>query len=248
MGHSPQSARVGAPHPACPPGVGERLGLGCRAFTVLELLVVIAILAVASALAAPFVQGMQEDQRVRDAARQVASSFAMARGRALASGRNHIVYFADDTGVARDACGNVITDPAGNPVPLIVLDDGPPGTGDCCFDLAGTIHHVAARQGVAFGVSFAAAPPAEDVGAGGAAEMVGRGSTFATVAGVPTSGVLFGPDGVPATFDALCNAGGLGSGGGGVYVTNGNRDYGVVLSPLGVAKVRRFERGSATWQ
>jgi prepilin-type N-terminal cleavage/methylation domain-containing protein len=221
---------------------------GGRAFTVLELLVVVAILAVFSALAAPFVRGMQEDQRVRDSARQLASSFATARSRALASSRNHIVYFADASGVATDVCGNPITDPAGNAVPVIVLDDGPPGTGDCCFDPSATVLTVPARPGVSFGVSFAAAPPPEDVGAAGAGGMTAQGSTFATMAGVPTSGVLFRPDGVPATFDAACSVGGLGSGGGGVYVTNENRDYAVVLSPLGVAKVRRFERGSGTWQ
>ena len=94
-------------------------------------------------------------------------------------------------------------------------------------------------------MTFAGGPSPSDPG--GAPLSLGTGSTFADPPGNPASWVMFRPDGVPVAFTTACNIGGTGSGGGGVYVTNGSRDYGVVLSPLGGVKLMRFDRGGSTW-
>ena len=59
--------------------------------------------------------------------------------------------------------------------------------------------------------------------------------------------MMFRPDGFPLAFDAACNAGALGSGAGGVYVTNGVADYAAVLSPLGSARIHGWDRSGNQW-
>ena len=39
-----------------------------------------------------------------------------------------------------------------------------------------------------------------------------------------------------------------GQGGGAIYVTNGRRDYAVVLSPLGAVRLHAWNVGSGNWQ
>ena len=96
---------------------------------------------------------------------------------------------------------------------------------------------------VNWGATFAAAAAPNDTGAGDYA----TGSSFADRNGNQTRWVMFRPDGIPVGFTAACVAGQIGSGAGGFYVTNANRDYSVVVTPLGGTKVNSFERGSATW-
>jgi hypothetical protein len=78
------------------------------------------------------------------------------------------------------------------------------------------------------------------------------GWTFSDAGGAATaSWVLFQPDGLPRTFTtngAACTAiGRAGEGGGGIYVTNGSRDYAVVLRPLGTVRVHKFPAGGTSW-
>jgi hypothetical protein len=49
------------------------------------------------------------------------------------------------------------------------------------------------------------------------------------------------------TFDAACNLSPIGDGGGAVYLTNGQRDYAVVLSPLGAVRVHAWNVGAGAW-
>jgi hypothetical protein len=60
--------------------------------------------------------------------------------------------------------------------------------------------------------------------------------------------VLFRPDGIPVSFTfsgGTCGQiAGTGSGGGALYITNGERDYAVVLSPLGSARVHLWAAGA----
>lgn len=210
--------------------------------TLLELMVALAIAGIAAAMAVPSWIQFQADQRVRTATREVANAMQTARVRAVATGNNHVVYFG--MGAGTDACGNPLQDPAGNPVPILVLDDGPPGGSNCCIDVGDTVVSTSpGAQGVNWGATRAAAPPANDTGAG----ALGSGSTFTDPNGASARWVLFRPDGVPVAFTPACNLGEVGSGGGGIYVTNGNRDYGIVLSPLGAAKVHRYEVNAAAW-
>jgi hypothetical protein len=49
------------------------------------------------------------------------------------------------------------------------------------------------------------------------------------------------------TYSAACAPGSLGTGGGAVYATNGLRDYAVVVSPLGVVSVERWDVRTGGW-
>ena len=61
----------------------------------------------------------------------------------------------------------------------------------------------------------------------------------------------FRPDGVPVTSVGTvgtCGAvGNTGDGGGAFYITNGQRDFAVVLSPLGGARVHVWSAAAGGW-
>ena len=66
----------------------------------------------------------------------------------------------------------------------------------------------------------------------------------------PASYVLFRSDGLPRLFAPGANCasvGASGGGGGAIYVTNGSRDYAIVLQPLGTARVHRWDLKAGAW-
>jgi prepilin-type N-terminal cleavage/methylation domain-containing protein len=210
-------------------------------FSLLEIMVVVAILGLLVAVAGPQLGEFARNQRVRSAARSVADAFLLARAEAIRTGNAHIVFLA-----AGPAGGPPATDPAGTALgaAAVVLNDGPAGIWNCRIDPGEARTDVPVRDGIAWGFARSGGQPApgDDPGADPSA-----GATFRDAAGNPVTWVLFRGDGIPLTFDAGCNLAPIGSGGGGVYVTNGNRDYAVVLSPLGAVRVHAFEVGADAW-
>lgn len=221
-------------------GLRGRSRRGAEGMTLIELMVVLAIVGAAVALAVPQWQRFVRNQRASSAARMVADAMNIARTQALATGDNHVVYFGTST---TDACGNSLQNPQGGFAPILVLDDGAPGTGNCCIDPGETVHWVYPVSGVSFGVTLAPAASPDDVGAGDYT----TGSSFSQPGGAQARWVVFRPDGIPVAFNTGCNLGTTGSGSGGIYVTNTDRDYAVLLSPLGSVKVERFNPGTNTW-
>jgi prepilin-type N-terminal cleavage/methylation domain-containing protein len=213
-------------------------------FTIIEVMIVVAIVGIFAAFAVPSWQRYQRNLQVRSAARSVANAFAMARSRAITSGNRHVVAFAVDPGNPNDVCGNAITDVKGDPVPLVVFDDGAPAAADCCLDVAEIVLSERAQPGVNWGVTVAPAQTPNDTGAGDYL----TGSSFTEPDGSDAAWVVFGPDGIPNAFNAACNLGGTGTGTGTVYLTNGERDYGVVLNPLGTSTVERYDPVEAQWE
>ena len=213
--------------------------------TLVEVAVVLAILGVLAAMAVPAWVQFQNDQRLRTATRNVADAFHYARSQAIATGNNHLVFVG--TAGGNDACGNPLVDEQGNFVPVVVANDGAPGAGNCCFDdaLGERVWSVPVVQGLNWGsVDSGGVPAIMDAGAGNPL----TGSSFNRPDGITqASWVVFRPDGVPVAFDPVCNIGDIGSGNGGVYITNGSRDYSVVLTPLGGVKVQRFDAVNNVW-
>jgi prepilin-type N-terminal cleavage/methylation domain-containing protein len=217
---------------------------GRGGFTIIEVMIVVAIIGIFAAFAVPSWRQYQRNLQLRSAARAVANAFSMARSRAISTGNRHIVVFAVDPGNPNDACGNAIENETGEPVPLVVFDDGPSAAADCCFDPAELRLAERAQPAVSWGVTLAPGQTPLDVGAGDYL----TGSSFTEPDGSDAAWVAFGPDGIPTAFNAACNFGGTGTGAGAIYLTNGQRDYGVVLNPLGTSTVERFDPGQGQWE
>jgi prepilin-type N-terminal cleavage/methylation domain-containing protein len=233
---------MGTEHPASK--ARQRTGL-----TMVEVMIVMAVIGVLVSIAAPAMRRLLEAQRVKGAARSVADAFLLARGEAIRTGNPHIVFFSPGAPPATDPAGTSLgIDPRTNAEwPVVVLDDGPPAGSNCQIDPGEPMRTIASQQGVAWGYSLTAGLPApNDVGSDRGGDSA-DGTTFVNDNGERVTWVMFRGDGIPLTFDAGCNLSQIGSGGGAVYVTNGRRDYAVVLSPLGGVRVHAFEAKEALW-
>lgn len=213
---------------------------GRAGVTLLELMVVVAILGIAAAMAVPGIVSWSDDERLKGAARAVADAFTLARSEAIRTGDQHLIVFALGLGATQQ---------------IQVINDGPVATANCTIDAGEVVHSVPGVNGVAWGTSTGAANGAAAPGdTGVAAASAATGSTFtdATMAAANVATwVLFQPDGMPRTFTqgagACAAIGTAGQGGGGIYVTNQKRDYGIVLQALGTAKVHKWNPVATAW-
>jgi Tfp pilus assembly protein FimT len=200
--------------------------------------VVMGIVALLTVIAAPSLSRLFASQRLTDSALAVNAALSFARGEAIRTGDVHLVYFrVDETGAT-------LEQPAGTPVDILVVNDGRLGTGNqnCSRDIGEQVTVFDLEDGVTFGVSDASAPVATDTGL----STISNGSTFEDGTGSSTSHVMFRTEGPAYGFKADCTMGAVGSGGGGVYVTNGDRDVAVVVTPLGSARMHRWTGGGWT--
>jgi type II secretory pathway pseudopilin PulG len=212
--------------------------------TLLELMVVLALVGAMLAFAGSMVGNWSEDQRAASSARSVADAISLARAEAIRTGSNHIVAFDIEAGLA------------GIDSDVVIVNDGPPATANCVIDAGEIVHRVALEQGVAFGsdpglANGAAAPG--DAGASGN-QLAGSSFTDGSSPAGDASWVVFASDGLPRRFTEnpsttppCDDVGPVGDAGGAIYVSNGNRDYAVVMSPLGSVRVHRWESGSGAW-
>lgn len=203
-----------------------------RGFSLVELAVVLGLVGILAALAAPLTTGWSDRQRLRDSARTVANAFSYARGEAIRTGNIHAVFFQTDAG------GTALASD------LVVLDDGLPGsaTQNCDIDAGETVVEFSLEKGVSPGVTHATAKVPTDPGAG----ALGA-STFEDAGGNAASWVLFRPEGMPLAFSSDCSTGAVGSGGGAIYLSNGERDVAVVVTPLGATRVHSHGHGAGSW-
>jgi prepilin-type N-terminal cleavage/methylation domain-containing protein len=208
-------------------------------FTLIETMIVVAIVAVLAALSVPSLQQWNQNQRAKSTIRLVASSLIRARSEAIRTGNNHIVFLQGD------ALGNPLLDSEGTAVPVMVINDDQPGAANqnCRIDAGETVSVVYAESGLNWGVTAASAAAPND-SSGGA---IASGSSFVEPDGDPATWVLFRPDGRPVAFAPDCSMGGVGSGVGGVYITNGKRDYAVVVTALGGIRVHAWNNAAGQW-
>lgn len=213
--------------------------------TLIEVAIVSIMIGVLVSVSFVSMQEWQENERASAAARGAADLLRLAASEAVRTGSVHIVFLSISG--SGDTAGGTLEDFDGDWVPLLVLDDGAPGSAgqNCRIDNGENIHFLPATNGISWGSSLAGGTKAPGDSTAIASTS---GSSFATPAGTGTTWVAFMPDGRPVGMSAACTFGQLGSGNGGIYITNGERDYAVVLNALGGVRLHAWNAADGAWQ
>jgi prepilin-type N-terminal cleavage/methylation domain-containing protein len=213
-----------------------------RGITLVEIVVVVAIIGVLGLITMPMMTEYSGNMTLRSTARSVADIFLLARAEAIRTGDHHVVFFGNT-----DEGGNPLQDPAGDWVPMLALDDGAPTASNCVIEGGENTEVVLPVDGVSWGLSFATGPAPDDEGTEPFNQA--NGNSF-RLGATSVDWVLFQPDGIPVLGTGGTDCGtlsGLGTGGGAIYITNGERDYGIVLTPLGSVRVHSWDRNNDGW-
>ncbi len=207
-------------------------------FTLIELVVIVGIITVLILVAMPAVMNVNANQRIKTDARSVADLLMLARGEAIRTGTQHVVYLGTDPAAVQPTDGN------GNAVRMSVISDD---DGDCRIDAGEAIEWIAGETGVSLGVTNASSDAPNDTGPGSHS----TGATFTDPSPTARDWLLFRADGIPAVFTAgggdCGTQGATGTGGGAIYLTNGDRDYAVTLSPIGGIRLHAWQEGANQW-
>lgn len=203
--------------------------------SMIELMVVLAVIGIMAAIATPSMSKMFANQRLKDSAFDLAAALNEARSQAIRTGNIHLVFYGTD------ALGATLYDASSNPVRILILDEGRPGSANqnCKIDGGEPIQTVAAVSGISRGVTGVTSPAPSDLGSGD----ITTGSSFTEPGGNDATWVMFRPEGMPVSFDSGCTTGKLGSGAGAFYLTNADRTSAVVLMPTGRTRVHSYQGG-----
>lgn len=216
--------------------------------TLIEMALVLAIVGILAAIAVPNTIRWQRDQRVKAAAHDVADLLVLARAEATRTGNRFVVIYGPSG--TQDPAGTAITGANGT-VPFLVLNDGPTATANCKIDAGEAKSVVEPARDVRWGVALATAAAPNDPAAGAFTAPQTRGGTTLSPANAAVQWMMFRPDGVPVRFEgALGSCGAIGTtaqGGAAFYLTNGTRDYAVVLSPMGGVRIHRWNPAAGAW-
>jgi len=217
--------------------------------TLIELATVIAIASVLVAIAVPNTIQWQRDQRLKGAAHDVADLLVLARAEAARTGNREVVIYGPSG--TQDTAGAAITGPNGS-VPFLVFNDGAAATSNCKVDAGEAKSVVESARDVRWGVALATTFAPGDPASGAFAAPQTRGGTTLSPANAAVPWLMFRPDGVPVRFQGASSAcgtiGATALGGAGFYLTNGTRDYAVVLSPMGGVRVWVWSTQSGAWK
>ncbi len=215
--------------------------------TLLELVVVLAIIGVFSLISMTLMEGGLEDSRAKAAVRDFADLFMLARSEAIRTGDNHLVFFE------KDAQDQPLTSATGRAAAAVVIRDanenGKIDTGDSNIASVLVDNTGSLQWGATFAGPAALKAPNDNVVATFPATSADfTCCTLTEPDDDPARWVMFQPDGIPRSFsiDAFAT-GDLSSGGGAVYVTSSERDFAVVLTPLGTVRVHAHPKGGTAW-
>ena len=217
--------------------------------TMIELATVLAIVAVLVAIAVPNTIRWQRNQRLKGAAHDVADLLVLARSEAARTGNREVVIYGPSG--TQDTAGAAITGPNGV-VPFLVFNDGLTATSNCKVDAGEAKSVVESVQDVRWGVALATAAAPGDPASGAFTAPQNRGGTTLSPTNAVVPWLMFRPDGVPVRFEGASSAcgtiGATALGGAGFYLTNGTRDYAVVLSPMGGVRVWVWDTTAGAWK
>ncbi|MGH0031891.1 MAG: pilus assembly FimT family protein [Myxococcota bacterium] len=208
-------------------------------FSLIELTITMAIVTVVVALAIPSMNRWAENERLTESVRSVDAAIGFARSEAIRTGNIHLVFIGLDPG------GSTLVGPDGDDVHLLVVDDGLAGSAgqNCAIDAGEASLGVTLEQDVTFGVSAAGGKVATDPGLA----AISAGTTFADASGNAASRLLFRPEGPPLRFNTDCTMSAIGTGGGGIYLNNGDRDKAVVVTPIGTTRIHSWNASASAW-
>ena len=223
----------------------ERQHKASGGMTLVEVAVVLAIVSALLGIAYASMSNWSRNERASAFARSMADFYRFAATEAIRKETVHIVFLA--AGGAGDIVGTALVDSSGNGVPVLLLDDGPLGSvgQNCQIDAGEATQVLPAPTGVNWGFSASGGTKAPG---DSTAIATTTGSSFAMPSGAAATWVAFMPDGRPLGFDGACAMGQLGSGNGAVYLTNGDRDFGIVLNAMGNVRIHAWNSGAGQWQ
>lgn len=228
--------------------------------TLVELALVLVIISILAGGAAFTLRDWSTNLRARDGARDMADLLHLARAESIRTGTPHVVFFGIDT------AGNPLLgdDGATQVWAALVSDDD----GDLAID-PGELRHSVPMPPAGTNLRFGRSPgrtlvprnagarmgdPFWNTGVEGSAEETNSPAKFRhpTDPNDVQNWVLFAPDGTPrsARPDGVGGTitGPIGTGDGAVYVTNGTREYAVVMAPLGGVRVFQWDQDGAQWR
>jgi prepilin-type N-terminal cleavage/methylation domain-containing protein len=210
-------------------------------FSLVEMMVIVAIMGVI-ATAGTFAMGSWATaQRVKDATRSMADLILQGRGEAIRTGATHLVFFNTDASVA-----NLVA-PDGSQVAAMLINDV---DGDGSIDPGEYVSSVPLdiSNTLSWGVTSATVPVPTDPTVNHAAPPPSPW-TFTQPGGAAANWVALFPDGTPRGFSiGPFAADPMGSGAGAVYLTNGERDYALVVASLGGVRVHGWNLDAGAWR
>lgn len=228
--------------------------------TLIELAVVLAIISIVIGGAAFSLRDWSTSLRARDGARDMADILQLGRAESIRTGTPHVAFFAFDTlgaplmgedGVTQ-VWAVLISDDDGD----LLIDAGelrytvplPPAGANLTFGRA------AGRTLIPRNVGARMGDPFWNTGVEGTAEETNSPANFRhpNDPNDVQNWVVFAPDGTPrsARPDGMGGTvlGAIGSGDGAIYVTNGDREYAVVIAPLGGIRMFQWDANGAQWR
>lgn len=209
--------------------------------TLIEVAVVAVIVSIMVLIGFSGMQQWVRNQRGKEISRQFADILMVSRSEALRAGEPVVVYFNTDR------AGSSLRDANGNPVAALAIRDL---DGDANVDTGELFTQVAFPPpgSISWGHTDASDIALGDIGTAGSPPA--SAVTFEQPDGSAASWVAFLPDGTPRAYvaDTLAGTGAVGTGAGAVYVTSGDRDYAVVLSPLGTVHVQVWDPNAGQWR